>query len=457
MRARTRSPLARSAGAFAAACVISILVSLFTTFLGMINFGPLQSLIEADNRVLYSLGSPPMRPAGPTSPVVFVDINAAALEGWPSEASGRTPRRLLAKILTLVRDQKPAAVFLDFDLRDSSDQDQALLEELMRPSRPPVLIPYFFESPSMPPCRRQVGLADALRPAVVYTPFDSAFDTGSLYKVHAALETGTYGLIRGACSSYRLRGATAEAWSDVPAAMVLATRLAGHRRAGVDWPPRLISPTWRLRAKSQGLSFGRMAAYTWIPAGKLFWTNVDLSPLAGAIVIIGATHHGGEDRHPTPVGVLPGALVHADIALELQYPAPGSGGPAAVIISFLIDFAFTLLAAALATAICWHPLHRKLSSGGEPTFGQRLWRLAGELLIVWSVWLAMTVLVVVLSRYVSGITGVWRFALVGSLCGTIIVLMIEVVAVIGDSASRAVERMVATRLADASSSMEERS
>ena len=119
-RAPTRSPLAQSAGAFAGACVISLLVSLIITFRGLINFGPLQSLIEADNRVLYALATPKLRPAGPVRPIVFVDINDEAVAAREDvEPGGRTPRPLIARILNRVRAEKPAAILLDVDLRDA--------------------------------------------------------------------------------------------------------------------------------------------------------------------------------------------------------------------------------------------------------------------------------------------------------------------------------------------------
>ena len=50
-----------------------------------------------------------------------------------------------------------------------------------------------------------------------------------------------------------------------------------------------------------------------------------------------------------------------------------------------------------------------------------------------------------------------RFALLGSLCGTIIVLLVEIVAVFCDSASRAVERIIQARLPSEMPSTEEQS
>ena len=63
----------------------------------------------------------------------------------------------------------------------------------------------------------------------------------------------------------------------MPAAMAQATRLAHVGADAPDWPPRMITASWRLKDKTQALEAGAAPAYVWLPAGKLAWPGIDLS------------------------------------------------------------------------------------------------------------------------------------------------------------------------------------
>ena len=58
--------------------------------------------------------------------------------------------------------------------------------------------------------------------------------------------------------------------------------------------------------------------YRQISASVVRDKDWSFNSMTGAIVIIGTSHMGSEERHSTPLGLMPGPAVHANIMLQLQ-------------------------------------------------------------------------------------------------------------------------------------------
>src|SRR5208283_1980543 len=119
-----------------------------------------------------------------------------------------TPRAMIAKLTQIARAAHASVVFIDFDLRNPLPDDSVLAEELATSSSTPVLLPTFFASGILPSCPDQ---RDNRAPTELPIRFADAISSGSVGLVHPLVLLGSYGLIEGVCSFYRVHvGETAQ-------------------------------------------------------------------------------------------------------------------------------------------------------------------------------------------------------------------------------------------------------
>ena len=80
------SPFARAVGTAAAGLVVALIVLAFTYLLRMLDFGPLQELIAAEDQVYDAFRSPEIRLLPNAHRVVFIDIDDNATRKMEHEA-----------------------------------------------------------------------------------------------------------------------------------------------------------------------------------------------------------------------------------------------------------------------------------------------------------------------------------------------------------------------------------
>jgi CHASE2 domain-containing sensor protein len=154
------------------------------------------------------------------------------------------------------------------------------------------------------------------------------------------------------------------------------------------------------------------------------------------IVIIGATHQWADDLHTTPIGELPGAIVHANIALELQ-SLPAREVPLSI--QFGLDSLLIVISAIAAVPLCWYPVFKSTHGHGRLPINVRLSRMARECLVVVMFGLAFGGVVVILANLYGDFVSGWRFGFISFCLGAVLVLLIEFIALIADATAEFVE------------------
>ena len=343
-------PLTRFAKALSAgirAFIIAVIVCVGTYALRGTNFGPLDQLVKSEERAYLNNIPEPLKAHGAVHPLIFVDIDGEALTQWrpaafrtscgtevagpasfqtPRAAAG-TPQRLLAELVAAIRAHA-GALILDIDLRTPHGDYEALAQELRCEKTAdgqdvtPVLLPHYFVD-SVPGCLDKANLEGA-----GIAEQDTAFDGASsrVIPVHSLVHSGGFGMLEGACTSYRVDapGGWRESAMEVALRMVRDPRaVEQHEHETPKFEPLrwLIGPEVKA-VKTEGqhrvLAYARPRAVDFMVNGEVRGDRLSWPEESKPIVIVGSTHPGAGDKYDTPLGRMPGALVQANLGLGMQ-------------------------------------------------------------------------------------------------------------------------------------------
>jgi CHASE2 domain-containing sensor protein len=439
-------PVAKAMGKAAAALLLGIGVYAAVEFLSVIHFPPIMFIMEYDEQLYARLTPPPPVTRADLHPVILVEVNDATLSDAGLKPGDRTPRSVLAGIIDFASRNHAAAIFVDIDLRDAAPDDDRLrqaIQEATRHSGTPVLVPQLVDSRSFPTCLTGPLRGEGVLPALL--PLAVGGDT-PVIPVHGYFEPGWMGTAQAVCSAYPIGPYGNGAYTRLPAAMWEAVDIspgmpchsaaAAANEPSADQPFANLEPiTWRLNNHTTAVPFGVPPRWAFLrkPANLLKepgtnWDtpqpakNVDVSAFVCAIVIIGATGSGSSDLVSTPIGEMPGALAHANLALSLQDPY--SEGPVA---RLAFDFLFLVLAPAVTAMVCWWPLFR--ANKGDGT-GSRMLRTVLELLVTLLLWFCLCLFVILSAPLHGGA----RFGLLSGLVSIGIVFLSAILQPFADKA-----------------------
>ena len=329
------------------AFIIAVIVCVGTYALRDANFGPLDQLVKSEEWAYLNSIPEPLKARGAVHPLIFVDIDDEALTQWrpaafrtscgtevagpaafqtPRPAAG-TPQRLLAELIALIRAHA-GVIILDIDLRTPHADYEALAQELRCEKATdgqdltPVLLPHYFVDPA-PGCLDKANLE-----GTGIAEQDTAFDGASsrVIPVHSLVHSGGFGMLEGACTSYRV-DAPGE-WRE--SVMEVALRMARdphpierheHETPKVETLRWLIGPEVT-RVDTEGehrvLAYLRVPALFFMVDGEVRGDDLNWPDRPKPIVIVGSTHTGAGDKYSTPLGRMPGALVQANLGLGMQ-------------------------------------------------------------------------------------------------------------------------------------------
>jgi hypothetical protein len=434
-----------------------------TYFLREVDFAPLRALVSFEDSLYTTLIPPSLELKSGFHPIIFVDIDDEAIRRWgaPQGAGSGTPRTLLAEITHILRHARASVIFLDYDFRNQLQGDSALREELATYSTTPVLLPKYFSSGLLPLCEAQT---EEKAPIELDSMFDDLANNGnSVAPVHSIVALGAYGLIDGICSAYKVRVGDREELVFRQAAMLRAVELA-DLSSGIYAVPKLIPIRWWIKDDTALLCdrtgagpagghrhlgecrphFGDKVAYARIKASLYVHKNgvdtegIDIN-LENAIVIVSSTHRWSSDVHATPVGELPGALVHANLGLGLEsFPVKEIPLP----IQFLVDFIPITVAVFITFPLCWYPLYKHILRDARLTLQTTIYRLIREGLVIVIVGILFMGLFLLLTLRFGDFLAGWRFGMLSFILSALVVLLIEVNAAITDAAARLAEAVV---------------
>jgi CHASE2 domain-containing sensor protein len=448
------SPCARSVGACTTCLMVALLVCVLTYLLRAVDFPPLRALVSLEDRLYTLLIPPPLELENGFHAIIFVEIDDEAIRRWGarSGAAGGTPRTLLAEITHMLRRARASVIFLDYDFRNQLQGDSALRAELATYSATPVLLPKYFSSGLLPPCDEQT---EEKAPIELETVFDDLPSGNAVAPVHSIVVLGAYGLIDGTCSAYKVRVGGANEIVLRTAAMLRALQLAGLSRVDSALP-HLIPIRWwiqndteLLRDRAGKLAYARINTSLYIHKDRIDLEGITPSSFQNAIVIVGSTHRWSGDVFATPVGELPGALVHANLGLELEsYSSKEVPLPA----QFIVEAVLILLSVIITFFVCWYPIYKRLP--GQLSLLARVFRLfrEGLVIIVFGIMVAGSFLL--LARSLGDCLAGWRFGMLSFIIGALVVLLIEVIAAIADAAAKLAEAL-ADRLSQRRSAVTE--
>jgi len=215
---------------------------------------------------------------------------------WGAPQSGvvGTPRAMIAELTRIVRAAHAAIVFVDFDLRNPLQDDSVLANELAKAGPTRVLLPTFFGSGILPSC---IAQPDDNAPIELPMAFADAIATGPVDLVHPLVTLGSYGLIEGVCSFYRVRvGENAEIVAR-KAAMLRAVELSGDASdtvvadADKSVRPQVIPIRWwvsnatdLLHDKTGKLAYAHIKAGLYVRKNAVDLTEIDKSVFENAII-----------------------------------------------------------------------------------------------------------------------------------------------------------------------------
>jgi hypothetical protein len=439
------TPLARAFGAFAAGVTVGMSICLLTYLLRAANFGPLRELVSREDRLYGEMISQDLTLWKGFHPVIFIDFDDDAMHGLGAtgQAATGTPRALIAQATHAARQAGAAVIFLDYDLRNHSPGDDALRQEL-RMRGPPVLVPRFFSTDDLPECASQ---SDATAPLELQTAFDDTVITGTVMPVQSMVALDVDGTIEGTCAFYRVHVSDLAETTSREAAMLRAVKLAGPPQGHTDArlegaTPRMLTTRWWIRHDTQmlhmpsgALAYARIRAGLFAHDGGFDARAVDLSALRGAIVIISSTSRWSGDQHETPVGRLPGALINANLALELQSPPEWKPS---LLAQFGVDAVLVVVASAL-TFPNWLSAFRRFPAGAPLPGGTMVARLFRESVIIAVFGIILLLLYLGLAMaQVNALAG-WRFSVLSFLVCTLVVFVVELTAFVARGAEKLAE------------------
>lgn len=453
------STRARAIGAAVESTVLALLVCLATYCLRAADFAPLRDLVAAEDRLYAHLVPDLPDLAAGYHPILFVDIDDEAIRKWGlvKGAAGGTPRRMIAELTHILREAGAAVVLLDYDFRSPMPDDADLREELSRPSRTPVLLTTRFATARIQSCDDQPPEA---APAEIETVFDAVTYAHPVGLVHPVIQQGSFGFVEKVCTAYRTWVGQPQQLVNRPAAMFQAVRLANGNVAPPACPDGdnaacLVSIRWFigkdtdiLPDRSDRTAYARIKASLYLReggheggidrVGSIDVSHADLSAIGGAIAIVSSTHRWADDTHTTPVGDLPGALVHANIGLQLQ-ARPMVEVP--LVFQFGADVLLAILAGWLTHALCWKPIFRAeesraRSGAAKPSrFASTVVRFAREFAVVLAfvaaVFFGCDALLIFYGDCLAG----WRFGILSAIVGAVAALFIESVNALAHAAA----------------------
>lgn len=331
-----RHALAEAAAAFIGSLILSQFLILLFIAGRAVNFLPIK-VIDAVNGQVVQLVTLPMKPIEKLPdkfrPVVLIDINDETLKRYCDNtinnfncsdcnfvAGQSTPRDLLAALINRARDANPSAIFLDIDLRDprNVEGDKALVNELQRTSPFPVLIPRVIFPQQSSTCATAEPIFAATSKKF-RTIVPEEIGSGSVQFVHSYIEHDTLGNVKGICTHLRRPTDNATAPFDLTSGAALAVSIARpDLQVKIGAEVGLHRIQFRVVASTDAADGGHI--FFRVPAHQLMWSDTpsSLAFMKDSIVIVGATHSGSEDEHYTALGTMPGALVHANAAIQLQ-------------------------------------------------------------------------------------------------------------------------------------------
>ncbi len=384
--------------AFAGAIALSLSLSALLGLARLAGLRPLLTVDALDEQLAQRLIRPPIRAgAGVGAPtVIFVDVDEQTMDGYVTEHcaaldldaakpdassspllssvcparndprwvawSDATPRDLLARLVHVIRAHEPAVIFLDVDLRSQTagGGDAELLAALEEePQRfAPILLPRLVDEGEWQGCPGHEGQA-ALPPRAFATIADARHGRGAVFFVHPYVEVDALGYVNGVCARIRQQAGGNAAPLTLLAASELAMRLAsgdpaqreadarGGGHAGDFRRVQFVVNQERVYPAA-ALSGGSAPEYLRISASRILRSEVSLDVLKRAVVILGTSYAGSEAAHETALGSMPGAIVHANVMLQI---ARGSLRAIPGWLEFLAEFALMLLLAAVYAII----------------------------------------------------------------------------------------------------------
>lgn len=423
----------RTAGRLVAAFVTGVIVFSGVKLLDVFDFAPVKYLTELDERLYLSLSNPP--PALPVDarPVLFLDVNDESVRDDSGGHASRTPREILAFLVRWAKRSEAAVIFLDIDLRDpTSDAADAALDEALKADGPPVLVPQFFRSRTFPVCGQ---------------PLDSKLVGASLMdlaigrdaptvRVHALFEPGVTGTANGFCSAYTFRDDRSGGRNSIMAAMEAAVLIARGDPCWKVGQPSCPAPeekpiAWYIpdepRPPKSGAAFARVPAIFLKPPQQGWSAEARVPPhilpvSKGAIVIVGASHQSSDDKIRTPLGYMPGALVHANAAVSLQTVHPGELG------RLWPELLFLFAAPAATAFVCRRRIYRNLGKRRRLSPRHKLHEVWIELAISLAIWGGFCAVVLLATERSDS----WRFGIIGGLVSIGIVCLSSVTQIAGD-------------------------
>jgi CHASE2 domain-containing sensor protein len=352
-----RDPFRETTVAFVTSLAVAFFLASMLAAATLIGFPPMKGLKALDDslaQLLWEPLPPVPKKVGEVTPIYFVDIDNQTIDGYAQgkpKGSSRfvgksTPRDLVADLLERVRRANPAVVVLDIDLRDPQPGlgDGKLRKELSRKelrrgeSLPLVLIPRTIYPAELTSCSNSNRTMETPHARAFPTIVEDAIDPERpprIKFVHPYLELDWLGDVRGICPSLILptplpSGTASLHLNALSVEAVQNTRSNSHRwwfleehangkiqrvqfRVRGDLKNRpYVAPNTDAGPKDRVL-YQRLSASTVL---EKEWSLP--AAMAGAIVIIGTSHIGSEESHSTPLGQMPGPVVHANAMLQLQ-------------------------------------------------------------------------------------------------------------------------------------------
>jgi hypothetical protein len=290
---------------------------------------------------------------------------------------------------------------------------------LGQPDSPYIIMPAAFDAVHLPACDAQ---DDNVAPHELTTAFQGEIDKGSVVYGHALINSRSYGLIATTCSSYRVTASVREKATDPgsprkdqlisrDAAMLLAVRhltppgdrakaeLTREQEIPIHWRvddrPRTSaefghknSPENNWCGQDTGMPLYHCVLVSgFVGDGALVAHFTGMHALTGAIVVIGSTRAASQDFVRSPFGMMPGALLHVNLGLELQAK---SQSELPLWFQFDIDVVLTFFASLATIPIVWRPFFRSVANGTQTPAYRYLYRLLheGSVLIALAVVLA---------------------------------------------------------------------
>jgi hypothetical protein len=444
--------------------MIALGVCLISYALRGVHFSPLARLVSFEDQLYDIVFNPKAIFQENAAPIVFVDIDDDAIGFWRSQNAGavseadsavynNTPRALIARLTHEMRAAGAAVIYLDFDFRShlrDRDDEETLHAELARPDTGSavVLAPVFFarreSEPTAEGAKRQA-------PELIELPtiLDGDAKQGRVTLVHPLFEQGPFGIVDGAPHSIQARfdGQTVSRVSAMRAAVVIVRKRAGSPpgEEAEDASPVDRIYRWDISAATPKLTSDDHLRYLRIPAGWLLGpsggqttSGEDRSKLKGVIVVISATTLWSSDTHDTPVGERHGALLHLNLAYDLQLQPMAEP---AFWVELVMDVIVLAIGAA-TTTLGFYVFFRRLKPGPRLTFAQHLGRLSLEIVIAFVLGVAVFFLAPYavsalgrsLGRPLQMLDG-WRFGVLTYLICAFIVLAIEAITTIADAVS----------------------